>query len=381
MAHIFLASKSRVKLAALERLFPAHAILQGHVDYGALTLTPQPVGRKQAKECCEKRLQLAREYCRSEGLRDMPIIAIESFIDKIETDSGIVWVEMTAVMVQRSWTDPSVSSLAGPPFGIPIPSKFQPSLETASLDYTIGSLIHKEHPQVPADDWYQFAGHAFDRAQVIRHSVCQCWTLDSLGLHVDTYVGATRDYMAKNPMTVYENFPKPGVSFADLFSLTRDPQFSREFVKACANRIIVCDSNFDPDSTCVIGLESRGLMLGYGVAIEAGLPFVPMRKPGKLPGTIEQTSYEKEYGSDVLELQKEHVEGFDTAIIVDDVIATGGSMLAACKLCERLGLKVRLVLALDDIAPLRSEWQQKLWEYRVNILSCAPYQNMDQLSE
>ena len=329
------------------------------------------------------RLKSAKEQTRLKIVRhivDFPIIVIESFIEQIETSSGTAWVDKTMVVMQKSGKDTEVSYLVGPPLGVRIPKAFQPSLDTVELNYTVGSRIHEAHPDVPDNDWYLFVGHPFSRAQVIQQTLKQCMALADTESLASPFTDQLQVYLIENPMTTYLDFPTPGVSFADLFSLTKNPEFNKRFCKAGAECITHRFSHEKLRSTCIVGLESRGLMLGYGIAAASGLAFVPARKPGKLPGLVEREEYEKEYGVDVIEMQKDHVKNFDTAIIVDDVIATGGSMIAACNLCERLGLEVGLIIALDDIKPLRRQWKQKLWAYNVQVLS-GPTHSENLISE
>jgi adenine phosphoribosyltransferase len=137
-------------------------------------------------------------------------------------------------------------------------------------------------------------------------------------------------------MKVYPDFPKPGVTFVDIFGLFHHPHLVRATVAAVAIKM----KTVAP--TIVFGLEARGFMMGPLLAVELGVPFVPVRKAGKLPGKVIAVTYSLEYGSATVEMSAEAVParpaGTDEhrAIICDDVLATGGTALAAIALCEQI---------------------------------------------
>lgn len=130
------------------------------------------------------------------------------------------------------------------------------------------------------------------------------------------------------------DFPKPGILFRDITPLLASPEAFHAAVGAMA------EPYRGTGVHRVVGIEARGFMFGAAIARELGLGFVPIRKPGKLPGHTEKIAYGLEYGSDGLEM---HVDAFapgETALVVDDVLATGGTAAAAAELVERLGARV-----------------------------------------
>ena len=142
------------------------------------------------------------------------------------------------------------------------------------------------------------------------------------------------------------DFPKPGIQFKDITPLTANPDLLRlavqQLVLPFAGRGI----------TAIAGMEARGFIFGSLAAWEMGVAFVPLRKPGKLPWQVERISYDLEYGSAHLEIHKDAVKSGDTVLLVDDLIATGGTAAASCMLLERLGAKVpacAFVIELDDL--------------------------------
>jgi adenine phosphoribosyltransferase len=130
------------------------------------------------------------------------------------------------------------------------------------------------------------------------------------------------------------DFPKPGILFRDITPLLASPEAFHAAVAAMSEpfRKIGADR--------VVGIEARGFMFGAAIARELGLGFVPVRKPGKLPGRTERISYGLEYGTDGLEVHSDAFSPGESALVVDDVLATGGTAAAAALLVERLGARV-----------------------------------------
>jgi adenine phosphoribosyltransferase len=130
------------------------------------------------------------------------------------------------------------------------------------------------------------------------------------------------------------DFPKPGINFYDITTLLQDPLALRMTV----DRFVWLFSHQHVDK--VVGMESRGFMFGPIVAYNLNAGFVPVRKPGKLPATTVHQSYDLEYGTDRLEMHQDAIARGERALIVDDLVATGGTALATCKLVESLGATV-----------------------------------------
>ena len=140
------------------------------------------------------------------------------------------------------------------------------------------------------------------------------------------------------------DFPKPGIIFKDITPLLNNPQAFAEAVK------LICKSAEKLRITHVVGIESRGFIFGTPVAIELGTGFVPVRKPGKLPCETLSESYSLEYGTDSIEIHKDALGKGDRVLLVDDLLATGGTMSAAVKLVEKSGaqvIKIVFVIELD----------------------------------
>ncbi len=130
------------------------------------------------------------------------------------------------------------------------------------------------------------------------------------------------------------DFPKPGIVFKDITGLLIDPALFAQAIEAMA-------APFERERIShVVGIESRGFILGAPVALRLRAGFVPMRKPGKLPSAVERAEYGLEYGVDALEVHRDALSAGHRVLIVDDVLATGGTARAACELVQRLGAEV-----------------------------------------
>jgi adenine phosphoribosyltransferase len=130
------------------------------------------------------------------------------------------------------------------------------------------------------------------------------------------------------------DFPKPGVVFKDITPLLADPEGFSLVIETLAQRYNGLGI------TKVVGIEARGFIIAAPVAHRLGAGFVPVRKVGKLPWEVEAEAYELEYGTGLLELHSDAVEIDETVLIIDDVLATGGTAAATVRLIERLGAKV-----------------------------------------
>ena len=132
------------------------------------------------------------------------------------------------------------------------------------------------------------------------------------------------------------DFPIPGVTFKDFTPLLGDGAALRAVVQDISGR-------YAGSVDVVVGIEARGLILGAAVAYDLGIGFVPVRKAGKLPGVTHSARYDLEYGSAVIEVHADAFLGGKRALVMDDVLATGGTAQAACELVERAGASVEAV--------------------------------------
>jgi adenine phosphoribosyltransferase len=144
------------------------------------------------------------------------------------------------------------------------------------------------------------------------------------------------------------DWPEPGIQFRDITPLLQDPKVFRVLIDSFVHRYM--DPELRP--TVVAGLDARGFIIGSVLAYELALGFVPIRKKGKLPFTTVEETYELEYGSATVELHTDAVKPGDRVLLIDDLIATGGTMMAGKKLLEKLGATVTEGAAIVDLPEL-----------------------------
>ena len=135
----------------------------------------------------------------------------------------------------------------------------------------------------------------------------------------------------KSAIRVIPDFPKPGIIFKDITPILKDPQLCENIVNAFVEKLK--DTRID----AIAGIESRGFLFGLTLATKLGVPFVPVRKAGKLPFTIKQKAYKLEYGTATIELHTDAFEPGQHIMIHDDLLATGGTALAASELIQEMG--------------------------------------------
>ena len=165
------------------------------------------------------------------------------------------------------------------------------------------------------------------------------------------------DYVLSIP-----DFPEPGIIFRDITSVIQDPEGLKLAIDGIQN--LLKDVDFD----VVVGPESRGFIFGAPLAYVMHKPFVPIRKKGKLPRETVSVSYDLEYGSAEIEMHKDSIKPGQKVVIVDDLIATGGTIEAAIKLVEQLGGEVVKVVFLMELAGLKG--RERLNGYDVASVIC-----------
>lgn len=168
----------------------------------------------------------------------------------------------------------------------------------------------------------------------------------------------------KSKIDIFEGFPKEGISFKDINSLIRYPEAFRfvidEFYKIA--------KALDVNLVCIP--EARGYIFGTPLAYLLNVGLVPVRKPGKLPGEVVAEEYDLEYGTNTVEIQKNAIKPGDRVVIIDDLLATGGTMKAAIDLVEKLGGEVCGALFLIELTELKG--RENLKDYFVSSLVQYP---------
>jgi adenine phosphoribosyltransferase len=156
------------------------------------------------------------------------------------------------------------------------------------------------------------------------------------------------------------DFPKAGIIFKDITPLVKEPAALKLAVHQLIQPFLGSHINV------VAGMEARGFIFGSLVAWEMGLPFVPLRKPGKLPYDVQSVSYNLEYGSATLEAHIDAFEQDDKVLLIDDLLATGGTAKASCELVEKLGATVEALAFVVELDFLKG--REQLANYRVHSL-------------
>ena len=161
------------------------------------------------------------------------------------------------------------------------------------------------------------------------------------------------------------DFPKKGISFKDITPLLIDKNLSDKIILEFKSRVM------DLDIDAVIGIESRGFLYGFLLANKLGVPFIPIRKSGKLPGKTIKYKYDLEYGSSEVEIHKDDIKKDWNVLIHDDLLATGGTACAAAELVNFSGARVvafSFIVSLDFLNP-----NEKLSKYSSNIINLVEY--------
>lgn len=164
----------------------------------------------------------------------------------------------------------------------------------------------------------------------------------------------------KSKIRVIEDFPEKGISFKDITTLIKEKEAFKEVV----DRIVEDLRNKQIDY--IVGPEARGFLFGAAVAYALGVGFIPVRKPGKLPSETIREEYELEYGTNILEIHRDAIKEGDKIAIVDDLLATGGTVLSAAKLIEKLGGEVVAMEFLIELEFLNG--RDRLKDYHINTV-------------
>lgn len=171
--------------------------------------------------------------------------------------------------------------------------------------------------------------------------------------------------MKKNELNLTEyirnipDWPKKGILFRDITPLLADGRAFAEAVKTISDRFRSEKINY------VAAVEARGFIFGAAVAVNLGAGFIPIRKKGKLPHKTESVTYDLEYGTDTLQVHSDAVKKGSKVLMVDDLLATGGTMAAACELIEKIGGKVQAIAFLIELKDLGG--RKKIGNYNISV--------------
>lgn len=170
----------------------------------------------------------------------------------------------------------------------------------------------------------------------------------------------------KNAIRTIPNFPIDGIMFRDVTTLYSNSEAMKEVIK------LTCDYWRNEDLTSIVGIEARGFITGSIIANQLSLPFVPIRKKGKLPHDTLSQEYELEYGKATIEIHSDALNSNDKVLIVDDLIATGGTALASIELVKKLGANVNGCTFIIDLPELKGK--EKIEEIGIKVQTLCSFE-------
>jgi adenine phosphoribosyltransferase len=181
-------------------------------------------------------------------------------------------------------------------------------------------------------------------------------------------MGAKEQLMPiKSRIRTIPDYPKKGIMFRDITTLIKDPVGFRLVIDTLAQHYVSDDLGFEFDT--IVGIEARGFIIGGALSYVLGKGFVPIRKRGKLPGETVQEEYALEYGTDIIEMHSDAIESGDRVILIDDLLATGGTTLASARLVEKLGGVVQEISFIVDLPDVGGHKKLIDAGYRINCLT------------
>lgn len=333
---VVIASQSHQKISAVKQSFgekfPHDTIV--YISHTTSSLIPaQPIGYDCALQGVRNRLQNLPEKLQQADY----VVSIENYIEQSPVTQR--WYDKGLVLLKQASQEIILTTT--PTF---IPDVYvqlaqQMSLEVSEYGYstTVGQAIQQSFPDrlIDPSDWHckaEFGG--ISREQLLQDTLSKALYADELNF-------------LKSLVLMYPDFPKPGITFANFLPILNSAQAFTMTIDLLAQRYR------KQNISAVVGLESRGFILGAALAYKLGVSFVPVRKPGKLPGAIYSVDYQKEYGFDTLVIAQDSLQSGQRVIIIDDLIATGGSARAAIQLVRLTGaIPVEFVtlLKVDELA-------------------------------
>jgi len=324
--------KTAAVASAFEKRFPEDTI--EIISYKSRSGVPsEPVGYETALKGSLNRIHDLPEELLSGSSY---VVSIENFIEPFSdawSDIGLVVIQDLSGLKEKAIA--STQRVFIPNQYVETAMKASTSVTDEGFSVTIGESIQKSDPSVDPQDWMKeeaFGG--VSRKLLLEEALFKALYQDEL-------------LSLKNLIKVYEDFPKPGILFEDFFPILSNNDAFRQCVDLLYARYK--DKNIE----MIAGLESRGFILGAALAYKLGIGFTPIRKPGKLPGANYSVTYNKEYGTDTLVISRSALQPNQKVLIVDDLIATGGSAKAAVELVKLAGGDPVEFLSLLEVKSLK----------------------------
>ena len=148
-------------------------------------------------------------------------------------------------------------------------------------------------------------------------------------------------------INTYKDFPKKGIDFKDVLGILQEPEVFYELIMR------MCSSQIIKNSEAIISIDARGFIFGSAVSFQSSKPMIVARKPGKLPGELVTQNYNLEYGENSLSIQKNSLRKYDNFVIIDDLLATGGTVECVAKLIDKSGKTVKGLLTVVELIELK----------------------------
>ena len=345
--NIIITSQSSIKVSVVEQFFnqihPNIIYNFEKISTSKAPLPEQPIN--SGKTCCEMRIDFAKQ----QGLPEKYefIVSIENEIctdlKHLNKCCDICWVALE---------DNKGNRISAKSFSIAVNHEYLENAKKETpenyeykdlgLIKTVGDMIHKKHKHISPKNWMAdpMFGHV-DRNGQISDALERCYNL----------------YNLKNKVLYFNDFPKKGVLFQDLSEILCDNSSLSSMIYMMEDKIRLEGLEFDK----IVGLDARGFIFGPPLALKTNTGFVMVRKKGKLPGNNDDKvsiSYGTEYSASTIEILKTTINKGDRILIVDDLVATGGSLWAAKNLAEKCGAKVigcLTVVAVEDLLEMATE--------------------------
>lgn len=337
---VLLTSKSKPKVEAAQlafaEIFPDREIQIISSSQYFSGIASQPISRESGVLGVYNRMNASNH--RQESNVDF-ILAIENFLEFEKKQEGkTMWKDTAAVLIKNVKSDRESlgfsASVEIPEVYVEIAEKQSLNNDETGFEVTVGEVIARENGSVDPVDWHgheEFGG--VSRKDILAETIFKTFHSDELSF-------------LKRKVANYADFPKPGIQFKDFFPIMNDPKAFHLCIDLLAKRYQ------HKGIEAIVGLESRGFILGAALAYKMEVPFVPVRKPGKLPGKTYSVSYEKEYGTDRVEISQNALVKDQRVLVIDDLIATGGSAKAAIDLISKVEATVVEFVSLLEIPEL-----------------------------
>ncbi len=363
MSKLYLLSTSPIKIGAVKSL---DLVKSSDLIYVDVTdnahMPPQPVGYDGGLQCAIRRTKLFKQSLPSnfDPFHDV-IMSIENFIVPDEKrDVCCVYIELNGKGL-HSYSDNIYNPIYPEEYAVEMGEIVDYNDGITGYRKTMGQIIHDHNNAIPSNDWAANYGGTNRHDQII-----------------SSYANFNRIEFLKNFIRYVPDHPEPGVLFTDLMPLTANIVLKNMLYDVMIDKIKQTIGNIKIDY--IVGLDARGFIFGEAISEKLNIAFVAMRKKGKLGGSdCYYEEYGKEYGKgDALEIVKTTMRPNSNVLIVDDVLATGGTLNAAKNLCNKFNSpgeyesgKVKIYgLVVSDIDKLREKAKEKLKEFYPNIMVC-----------